>query len=123
MGYNRIFANDNNDFFSVNRDSLASLRDSVKRILLTAPGERVGEPDFGSNLKLYLFESDYILRENVIVEIVNSIVRWEPRVDIVNIDLDESFEDGSKIFFVNILLREKENFELFGTDLVITDND
>jgi len=124
MGYNRFFQVDTkeNDFFAVNRDSNTSIKDSVKRILLTAPGERVGQPDFGSNLKLYLFEADYILRENIIVEIVNSITRWEPRVSVVDISIQEGFTDGSKTFYVYLTLREKESYEIFETDLEVTNN-
>ena len=75
------------------------LSENIKRILTTRRGERVGEPDFGSNIMTYLFMPQMLV-EDLIAEIITSIERSEPRVivnnctlrsskdEIINIDLD-----------------------------------
>lgn len=69
----------NNDFLTIKTGSSA-LAESVERILLTSPGERVNNPLFGCMLKQSLFNFDSYLTEDITINITNAINRWEPRV-------------------------------------------
>ena len=48
---------DPSDGFQMNKSFKHMIRQNFKMLLLTSPGERVMEPDFGVGLKKYLFES------------------------------------------------------------------
>ena len=74
----------NEDTFTTFED-LSVYGESIARILLTSPGERVSNPAFGSRLKDYLFELDHVMQEEVDSEIRKSIARWEPRVNLIKI--------------------------------------
>ena len=63
------------------------INENVTRVLLTVPGERVGNPTFGSRFKTFLFDLDVVMKEEVVSDINSSISRWEPRITINKIDL------------------------------------
>ena len=57
---------------------------SVKNIVFTVPGEKFFNPDFGSRITASLFENINDITANIIVdEITESIVRYEPRVQLI----------------------------------------
>ena len=57
---------------------------SVKNIVFTLPGEKFFNPGFGSRITASLFENINDITANIIVdEITESIVRYEPRVQLI----------------------------------------
>ena len=84
--------------------------ESISRILFTSPGERLMNSEFGSKLKGYIFELDFIMQEEVDSEIRKSITRWEPRVNVIKIKTSRPDE---KTFSLEITLEEKETRERF----------
>ena len=55
---------------------------SIRNIVLTNPGERFFEPDFGSNVSRTLFETlDDITASSLKDEIDSAITAYEPRVE------------------------------------------
>jgi uncharacterized protein len=66
------------------------LIESVKQILLTVKGERVMRPSLGSDLKRFLFENittlgPDITKQRVQEEVRQAIQRWEPRVRVTGV--------------------------------------
>jgi phage baseplate assembly protein W len=62
------------------------VRDMVRQVLFTAPGERVNHPDFGCGLLLLLFEPDsQALRAATEVLVRSSLQRWLS--DVVDVEL------------------------------------
>jgi phage baseplate assembly protein W len=60
-------------------------------LLLTEPGERVMLPEFGTPLKMYIFEqNDSIIAERIRETIANSIRTWEPRIAVSQIEVTNS---------------------------------
>ena len=58
-----------------------NVRESVRLILMTEPGERVMREDFGCGLRQFLYEPNTVATRQLIRErIVRAISRWEPRV-------------------------------------------
>ena len=47
---------DNYNDFAMTKNSLEQSRHNLKNLLLTYPGERVGQPEFGSRLRELCFE-------------------------------------------------------------------
>lgn len=67
------------------------LHQSIFYILSTIPGERFFLPEFGSKLYLLLFEpNDYILRDLLVEYITESLTRWEPRIEIISVEPQET---------------------------------
>lgn len=97
--------------FNVGTD-VAALASNVKLILLTVPGERIMMPNFGCNLRRFLFNQLTAgTDEDISSEIRRSISTWEPRVEIQNLQI----ERGSRASTVDLLLTsilDRQHFHL-----------
>ena len=85
-----------------------ALHDSIFSILSTIPGERVMRPDFGSYLRVILFES--ISRATGFrarAEVFRAINAWEPRVSVQ----DVLFELDDTTITVHVTWRSSGNLE------------
>ena len=78
---------DSSDGFQMNKSFISLIRQNFKMLLLTSPGERVMEPDFGVGLKKYLFEN---FNESTFAQIERNILR-QARVYMPAIVIDEIF--------------------------------
>ena len=77
---------------------------SVRNIVLTTPGEKFFNPNFGSKITNSLFESmDDLSALSIRDEIENSIRKYEPRVILDDIVISPNFENNS--FDVLIIYR------------------
>lgn len=69
-------------------EDVDSINNGLHNIFLWSPGERVLLPEFGLNLKQYLYEPVNESTANSIREYLqNAIVQWEPRVSVDNIEV------------------------------------
>jgi phage baseplate assembly protein W len=67
-----------------------AVKQSVMNILLTNRGEKPFEPLYGGSLRDYLFENfDMITAAAIRERIRTSIVNYEPRVEILSIELND----------------------------------
>ncbi len=70
------------------------LREAIRLILGTAYGERPMRPEFGCGIHDYIFESiDAEILGSLQVEIRDALDRWEPRIEVLDIDVDLSHSD------------------------------
>ena len=77
---------------------------AVRNIVLTTPGEKFFDPDFGSSVSEILFENvDDITAVSIQDEIRNCLNNYEPRVDLINVDVDPNFDENQ--FDVKITYR------------------
>lgn len=82
---------------------------SIQRILMTDPGERVMVPEFGCDLRKYCFEpGDTILEFELKHEIISALERWEPRIQVGNINIQRT-EDSRILVIIPYTIK--------GTDL------
>ena len=66
---------------------------SVRNIVLTSPGEKIFDPDFGSNIGEILFENiDEITAVSIQEEIENSLSNYEPRVEIIDVNVKPDYD-------------------------------
>lgn len=74
----------------------------IKRDILnhfnTKKGSRVMRPDYGSSLWDYLFEPLDLISKDAILDDVNTVINSDPRVRIINTDIQE-MEHGIIISF------------------------
>ena len=69
---------------------------SVRNIVFTLPGEKFFDQNFGSRISATLFENIDDITANIIVdEITNSIERYEPRVDLINVEALPNFDNNA----------------------------
>jgi phage baseplate assembly protein W len=69
---------------------------SVRNIVLTSPGEKFFNPNFGSKISDSLFENfDDLSALTIKDEIENSIRRFEPRVILDDIKVSPDFDNNS----------------------------
>lgn len=78
------------------------IKESIKIILTTKKGERIGNPQFGSNLFNFMFTSiNYTELKELEYEITQALTRWEPRIrDLVVEAIADSGNIGK--LYVNI---------------------
>ncbi len=61
----------------------ANIRDAIRVVLMTDPGERVMLPAFGAGLRSFLSEPNVAATHRLIEQrIVHALERWEPRIDV-----------------------------------------
>ena len=66
---------------------------ALKNIVLTGRGEKFFDPDFGSGVSESLFENlDEVTAIGIRDEIEYSIANYEPRVDLINVDVIPDYE-------------------------------
>ena len=69
---------------------------SVRNIVFTIPGEKFFDPEFGSQISASLFENiDDITASVIVDEITQSIERYEPRVELINVEAFPDFDNNS----------------------------
>ena len=77
---------------------------AVRNIVSTTPGEKLFDPDFGSSVSEILFENvDDITAVSIQDEIRNCLNNYEPRVDLIDVDVDPNFDENQ--FDVKITYR------------------
>jgi len=67
-----------------------SVRQSIKIILQTQPGERLMRPTYGAGLERYLHEPNTLTTRRQIRDLITaSLERWEPRILLDRVDVWE----------------------------------
>lgn len=67
-----------------------SVRQSIKIILQTRPGERLMRPGYGAGLERYLHEPNTLTTRRQIRDLItSSLERWEPRILLDRVDVWE----------------------------------
>ena len=66
---------------------------AVRNIVSTTPGEKLFDPDFGSNIGEILFENiDEITAISIQEEIENSLENYEPRVELIDVNVRPDYD-------------------------------
>ena len=96
------------DDLVVSRDASA-IKQAIVNLLLTNKGEKLFNPQYGSNIRSYLFEPlDYGTAQQIIGNIEFTVSKWEPRIQILNLDAIPNYNDNG--FDVEM------TYEIIGTD-------
>ena len=98
----------NNDLIAIK--NVNAIARSVRNIVLTTPGEKFFQPDFGSRVSKLLFENvDDITASRIQEEIEFSINNYEPRVKLLDIKV---IADNDNASFDTII-----TYEIIGADV------
>ena len=83
---------------------------SIRNLVLTIPGEKPFQPDIGSNVSQMLFENmDNITAISISDEIKHTIYRFEPRVNVYDIDVSPDYDNHQ----YNVTIK----YEIIGIDV------
>ena len=91
------------------------LMGQIKQIIFTSPGERVFLPNFGVDLRSYVFEQlDDSLLQNLQREITNQIRLYIPNCQVtsINVKVDDSLNSGIPTIYVYLAVKEKDTNEI-----------
>jgi phage baseplate assembly protein W len=83
----------NYDLISLKNESAISR--SIRNIVFTLPGEKFFDQDFGSQVSRSVFENiDEISASIIRDEIRNSIINYEPRVELIDVQTKPDYDNG-----------------------------
>ena len=75
------------------------LEESIRLILATAYGERPMRPEFGCGIHDYVFApADATTAGRIDFEVRASLERWEPRIDVVSVEVTFDPVDGATLY-------------------------
>jgi len=120
IGLELPFARSSRGLFGQTETTLEQAGHNIKNLLLTAKGERVMQPDFGSDLRSLLFEQADDNIDNDIRETINEAMStWLPYINISNVDISQD-ETKPNLMKVNIdfsLNYEPDRFNTITLDI------
>lgn len=74
------------------------IRQSIRIILGTNPGERVMRPEFGAGLNAFLFESvSFSTMQRVKQRVQEALIDWEPRIDVEEVRVQNDRSEPGKL--------------------------
>jgi uncharacterized protein len=88
------------------------IRQSIRIILETDPGERVMRPDFGAGLRRLLFEP---ITTNTLAlvqhRVEEALTTWEPRIDVIDVAVSaEEAASGRLLITIDYSIRATNTF-------------
>ena len=84
----------NNDLIGLKNEN--AIARSVRNIVMTIPGEKPFNENFGSRISGLLFENvDNITATAISDEIRESVTNYEPRVSLTNVAVNPNFDNNS----------------------------
>lgn len=89
-----------------------SVKESIYLILMTQKGERLMRPAFGSRTSEYVFaETDLTMQTIMTQELEKDIMRNEPRVQDVEVRMEDSKDQGSLLIRIQYTVSGKSTPE------------
>ncbi|MPY24382.1 GPW/gp25 family protein [Shewanella sp. YLB-07] len=92
-------------------ESAEDVHQSMSILFKTMPGERIMRPRFGCDLQQFMFANiNSALFSDIETQINDSILRYEPRAQIISINFAQDSPASSQLFI-------QVNYRLSGSDL------
>ena len=107
--------------FAMTKNSLEQAQHNLKNLLLTSPGERAMQPEFGSNIRAICFEQiDKNLPVTIEKEVRNAVEIWLPYINIHEVNTLTEEQNQNKIhveikFSTTLSPQSKESVTLNAT--------
>ena len=96
-----------------------AIKNALVNLFNTIPGQKVLQPEFGLNLKKFLFDPLTEMTAQMIGEtIYKGISRWEPRVKIANIDVKQDYDNYQFIISLTLLIPKLSNSKVKFTGIL-----
>jgi phage baseplate assembly protein W len=90
----------------------AKIRQSIEIILSTAPGERQMLPEFGCGIHELVFQPNTAALRGVVQgKVRDALIRWEPRIDILDVRVETAEEERNVLtIYVDYRVRADNSF-------------
>lgn len=92
------------------------LKENIKRILMTRPGERVNNLTYGSRLQEYIFSNSGLAIEDILTEIKSSIERNDNRIIVDDVVLDKN---ENEVINISIYAHERTTKEVISVGIIV----
>jgi len=90
--------------YSLNKTPLESIKQNLKMLLLTNPGERCMDPDFGVGVKRYLFSQDIQdVRDQLGAAVKQQVSKYLNFILIKEINFSKSSSNDNNVLYMQIL--------------------
>ncbi len=90
LGFNKVDLG-----YALNKNLKESINQNLKNLLLTNPGEKVFDANFGVGIKSYLFENMSDTFDSQVISRINSqIAKYMPFVNIKKLDVIRSADEN-----------------------------
>ncbi len=87
---------DQGDGFVMNKTLKRSINQNLKMLILTNPGEKVMDPNFGVGMRKFLFEQNNPATHSTIrAKIIRQVLEYLPFIDIQDIEFSSENNDAS----------------------------
>lgn len=98
-----IFDKDEDGLYGLNKTLNDTVKQNLKMLLLTSPGERIMDSDFGVGIRRSLFEQDTLaLREQLNSRILQQVKKYISYIQIESIDFSAPGENEENTMFITI---------------------
>ena len=88
-----------NFYIDVNSSIKEKIRSQLMHIVFTPKGQRIRNPEFGTDLIKFIFEpNDKITWESVKNEVTESVKRWATNISLNDIQIVKNEENESEIY-------------------------
>lgn len=98
-----LFDKDSDGAYGLNKRLDDTIRQNLKMLLLTNPGERIMDSDFGVGIRRFLFEQNTITaREQISSRIKQQVKKYLSYIQIESIDINPVDSNQENTVFINI---------------------
>lgn len=88
---------------------LNAVKQSVHNILMTSKGEKVFDPNFGCNLRAYLFDLfSPAIAAKIKAAIRYNLTNYEPRISLISVDVSEDSDNNSLRITVDYTIKSPD---------------
>ena len=85
-------------YFKQTKTTIEQAKHNIVNLLKTVPGDRLGQPDFGSLLQNILFERmDEDIGDGIEEAIRETLAKWLPYISITNIEVTQPEYDNNRV--------------------------
>ena len=82
------------------------IQQAIWLVLSTSLGERIMRPDFGAGAQDFVFQSNSsVVRSTLANTVKKALVKWEPRIDVQSIRVDQGTEDSQVLISIDYKIR------------------
>ena len=117
---------DPSDGYGLNKTYKEMVKQNMKMIVLTAPGERIMDPLFGVGLRNYLFEQNHpMVYGEIESKIRTQVNKYLGFVEILDIDFNSKDSNPAvvqNVLYINLTYRIKPLDSVDGLELYVSGN-
>lgn len=86
-----------------------SIKESLKNLILTDRGERLFQPNLGSDVRASLFENATPVALKILEERVKDVINnFEPRVSLIDVDVTSLYDDNKVQITIYFYVKNQE---------------